>query len=490
MHRFHATIPGTGSHDLKARKNLLFITTDQQRFDSLPSYGADFAITPNLDKLASRGVVFERCYVPAPICVPTRASMMTGQYPTAHGAKDNFSWLDEGAEKWTSAASAAGYRTTGIGKMHFSPWDIKEGFDERVICEDKRHFYLPDDHSRFMKSHGIVRPHPKDVPGYFSTCGAPDFPYQKELYPDVFIADRSVKWLEELGDEPFALWVSFIGPHDPYDPPAEYSRLYEDAPIPAPIPRPEDPRTAPSYDERKKTQPGYGNSVFRIDYDDAAPEQIAGWRRNYFGNITLIDEGIGKIMEVLETKGILDNTVIIFTSDHGDALGDHGMIFKSFFYESMVHVPLIVRDGKNRGRRNALVGTTDIVAYFHDILGLDSPDLIQGKSIAPVLEDDSEVLNRFVFSEMPGRLMVFDGRYKYIHAKNGRHELYDHEKDPGEMRNLAEDPELVPRICELREALINHQMESANIFGLSRRKIAYPPRLKMEADYRKMLSGE
>jgi arylsulfatase len=413
---------------------------------------------------------------------------MTGLFPTAHGSMDNFSWLDEDAVKWTTAASASGYRTAGIGKMHFSPWDIKEGFNDRVICEDKRHFYIPDDHARFMKSHGKERPHPKDVPGYFETCGAPDFPFDKELYPDVFIADQGVKWLNKNGDEPFALWVSFIGPHDPYDPPEEYSQMYADAPIPEPIPGPEDSTTAPSFEDQKKTQPGVGNSTFRLNYDEATPEQIIEWRKKYFGNITLIDEGIGRILKVLEEKGIIDDTVIIFTSDHGDALGDHGMIFKSFFYESMVHVPLIVRDGENKGRRSALVGTTDIVAYFHDVLQIDLPESIQGKSIAPILKDKTVEINRYVFSEMPSRMMVYDGRFKYVHEKNGRHEFYDHGQDPEEMNNLIDDLSMKPKIDELRVALINHQIESAEIHGRTRHKVAYQPRLQMEADYREQLS--
>jgi len=475
---------------MSGAKNLLFITTDQQRFDSLPSYGARFAIAPNLERLAAEGVVFQRCYVPAPICVPTRASLMTGQFPTAHGATDNSSWLADDATKWTDSAVAAGYTAAAIGKMHFAPWDAMEGFDERIICEDKRHFYLPDDHAQFMRSHGIERPHPKDVAGYFETCGAPDFPFATELYPDLFIADQSVKWIKERGHEPFALWVSFIGPHDPYDPPAEYSDRYANAPIPAPIPPPDDPASAPSFEAQGATQPGIGNSVFRLDATKATPEQMMGWRRHYFGNITLIDEGIGKIVQALQEKGLLDNTVIVFTSDHGDALGDHGMVFKSFFYESMVHVPLIIRDGTHRGRRDALVGTTDVVAYFHEMLRLDTPPLLQGKSLAPILENEAAVINQFVFSEMPERMMVFDGRYKYVHAADGRHELYDLEQDPDEMRNIVDDPGLQARVGGLRDALIRHQMDSTRVYGACRKKLAYAPRVQMEAEYRASLRSE
>ena len=464
---------------------VLLITTDQQRFDSLPSYGADFAITPNLEWLASQGVVFERCYVPAPVCAPTRASIMSGQFPSAHGVIDNVSWLQPGVPRWTDAARAAGYRTAAIGKMHFAPWDLMEGFEQRITCEDKRHFYIPDDHAQFMKEHGIERPHPKDVPGYFESCGAPDFPFAPELHPDAFIAQQSATWIEQNAAESFVLWVSFVGPHDPYDPPAHYSQLYADAGIPAPIPAPQDPARAPSYRAQSALQPGVENSVFRIDATAATPQQIALWRRHYFGNITLIDEGIGRIVDSLNRAGILDQTVIIFTSDHGDALGDHGMVFKSFFYESMVHVPLIVRDGRHHGRRAALTGTLDVVAYLHDLFGQPAASAVQGRSIGPLLQDKGAVINDCVFSEMCGRAMVFDGRYKYVHAQDGEHELYDLSNDPHELHNIVDNQPLQQHISQQRAALIAHQMESIRLHGESRRTVAYAPRLQMEQQYRR-----
>jgi arylsulfatase len=138
--------------------NLLFITTDQQRRDSLPCYGLDFMRTPALDRLADEGLVFDRCIVPAPVCVPCRASIMGGQYPSNTGVLGNDSWLPDHVPTWPAPISATGRRTAAIGKMHFHPWDDLKGFDERITAEDKRHFYLPDDHVRFLKSHGLERP--------------------------------------------------------------------------------------------------------------------------------------------------------------------------------------------------------------------------------------------------------------------------------------------------------------------------------------------
>ena len=129
--------------------NLLFITADQQRWDSLPCYGLDFMQTPNLDRLAREGMVFERCYVPAPLCVPTRAALLGGQWPTTTGVLGNAHWLDEGKiPVWPQVLSDAGYNTAAIGKMHFFPWDARNGFQERISAEDKRHTYLPDDYQQ------------------------------------------------------------------------------------------------------------------------------------------------------------------------------------------------------------------------------------------------------------------------------------------------------------------------------------------------------
>src|SRR5262245_52505376 len=140
--------------------NLLFITTDQQRWDSLPCYGLDFVHTPHLDRLAAEGIVFEQAYTPAPICVPMRAAMMSGQWPAATGVLGNNHWLRPDVPTWPERVAGAGYRTAAIGKMHFHPWDARYGFLERISAEDKRHTYLPDDFSKFLRAFGHERVHP------------------------------------------------------------------------------------------------------------------------------------------------------------------------------------------------------------------------------------------------------------------------------------------------------------------------------------------
>ena len=303
--------------------NLLFITADQQRWDSLPCYGLDFMRTPHLDRLAREGMVFERCYVPAPLCVPTRAALMCGQWPTATGVLGNSHWLDAGKlPEWPQALTDAGYNTAAIGKMHFFPWDARNGFQERISAEDKRHTYLPDDHCKFLQAHGYKRAHPTQNPGYFDTLNASVTPLPKRFHVDGFIGDQAADWLAENGKEPFAAWVSFAGPHDPYDPPAEMADMYYDAPIPAPV----GSRAELVNKPRAQQQAGkenVKNSMYRMNPAEATPAQHRLWRAHYYANISLIDEEVGKMLAALEANGTLDETLIIYTADHGDALGDH-----------------------------------------------------------------------------------------------------------------------------------------------------------------------
>ena len=468
------------------RQNLLFITTDQQRFDTLGAYGFDKAITPNIDRLCNEGTVFEKCYVTAPVCVASRSSMLTGLYPSVTGTLGNSGWLEDYIPRWPREASESGYRTVGIGKMHFSPWDALSGFDERIICEDKRHYYIPDDHYMFLEKNGLKRPCPVSFPMYHETCGAPFYPYSNEYYPDTFIADQAVKWLENNGTAPFAAWVSFVGPHDPYDPPEEYKDLYSIHDMPEPIPPPSDPESKTGYMLMNKERPGKNSSVFQCDYMAATVKQQRYWWKNYMTNLTIIDEGIGRIFKHLDDNNLWDNTTIVFTSDHGDALGDHGMVFKTLFYECMARVPLIVK-GKDvpRGERRAnLVSVNDLTEYFLEVLNLKPFKAGQGISISKALQNPDEVLHDAVFSEMNGRYMVFDGRYKLCYYVGHKHELYDLKTDPKELTNRIDDPALAEELKRLLSLLMRHMDDCNEKRTMLSEKTACKKRIEIDKAYK------
>lgn len=465
--------------------NLLFITTDQQRWDTLPCYGLDFIHTPNLMRLADEGMVFDQCVVPGAVCVPCRAAIMTGQYPSTTGVLTNGTWLRPGTSTWPQLLSAAGVRTAGIGKMHFDPWDARWGFDERIIAEDKRHIYLPDDHVKFLRANGQERPHPATDPEYFETLGAPVKPWPKRFHIDAFVGDQAAAWITANAGEPFAAWVSFPGPHDPYDPPAEMADLYYDAPIPEPVGSAADLAGKPPA-QRRRGADTLKNAMFQIDPSQATPEQYRRWRAHYYANITLIDEGIGKILAALEQAGILEDTLIIFTSDHGDALGDHGLAYKGFFYDSMVHVPLILRGpGVTPGARSAsLVSTLDLIPLFFHTCGVEPPDTLQGNDLRDLLDDPAATLREAVYCELDGRVMVQTERHKYGWYADGSAELYDRVTDPNELHNLADDPAQVDTVRTMQALLLSHWMENQAQQTAATRVPVHPRRAAIEAAYR------
>lgn len=480
--------------------NLLFITTDQQRWDSLPCYGLEFMRTPNLDRLAREGVVFERAYTPAPLCVPMRAAMMSGMWPSTTGVMGNSHWLPESVPVWPALLTefgdkAGGRKTAAIGKMHFHPWDARYGFLERITAEDKRHTYLPDDYSKYLLAHGLRQWHPTEKPGYFEHLQASVTPAPKRFHVDGFVGDRAAEWLSaNAADGPFAAWVSFPGPHDPYDPPEEMASMYYDAPIPEPVGSPEELATKPRAQQRRNQ--GSRQSVqYQIDPSSATPEQIRRWRAHYYANISLIDEGIGKILAALEETGQLDNTLIVFTSDHGDALGDHGLAYKSFYYECMAHVPLLVRGpGVARGGRcPSLVSTLDLVPLFYRACGVEAPRFLQGANIAPALSDPSARVRDVVFSENLGSTMVFDGRWKLAQYADGDIELYDLSTDPNELTNLAHGDGATrhaAEIARLRGDLVDHALRNNRVRAQLNERPAEPWRANLNHTFERSLAAE
>ena len=467
-------------------RNLLLITTDQQRWDSLPCYGLDFMRTPNLDRLAREGMVFDHCIVPSPVCVPCRASIMSGQYPSVTGVTGNGNWLPDHVPTWPRIISQTGRRTAAIGKMHFHPWDSLQGFDERIMAEDKRHIYLPDHHVQFLAAHGFDRPHPTTLPGYYENLGASITPRDRKFHVDGFVGDQAAEWLQKNGRDPFAAWVSFPGPHDPYDPPEDMALMYADAPIPEPVGSPEELADKPPA-QRDRGRGSFSNSMFRLDYSQAAPEHYRKWREHYYANISLIDEGIGKIISALETHGVIDDTLIIFTSDHGDALGDHGMPFKGFFYDCMSRVPLIIRgpDIPAQQRAPGPVSIIDLVPLFYHACDAEPPDTLQGEDIRPLFKDPTTTIRQAAFCEIGGRVMVRTERYKYAHYTDGSAELYDLENDPDEIVNRAGDAHLSHVEHDLKSRLLEHWIDNQKHQSNYVSAPQYWVREALEADYKK-----
>lgn len=436
------------------RPHIVLVMTDQQRFDTIRETGAPWMETPVLDRLVREGVCFENCFVNAPSCVPSRAALFSGLEPHASGVlRNGQAW----SRTWVANLAAAGYHCVSVGKMHTIPYDARAGFHERFVVENKDRFYegrwFADELDKAIAAYKLTKPSRagyRALPDYRDRLGALDWTLPRHLHPDVFVAETARWWLETRPKpERLFLQVGFPGPHPPYDPPPDYSARYLDKPnLPLPAVTPADVDGLPAYLKEKRRHD------VEVDHDavawKAAPTE-ADYRRlraHYCGNVTLIDEELGRLVETLQRTGYLDDCVLIFLSDHGDALGDHGLSQKWSMYEPVVKVPALVwAPGRFAPRRVAeLCQLFDFGPTILELGGAGQPHPCQAQSLLPALAGEPFEGRRKVFCEQAGDVsmtgarlvsMVRDERWKavFIHgAEDGQ--LFDLIADPGETQNL------------------------------------------------------
>ncbi len=422
----------------KQRPNIILLMTDQQRPDSLGCYGSKEAITPNLDWLAENGVVFDNCYVANPVCCPSRYSICTGRYPHNHGVTANWRAPHSWETSFGHVLSRDGYNTGAIGKMHFTPWDDRFGFDGRVIAEAKFNYAVNDDYERFLNKNGTSRKELYDEsdPDYVNNCTAVESKVPVDLHIDSFVGASVCEYLDKA-EGPFCIFGSFLSPHNPYDPPAPYDHLFDDVELP--------PRNMlPGEVERKpKAAYNYINERLNRPYksDEITPKQIRMVKKGYYGLNTLVDDWIGRIINTLKEKGLYDNTIIIYTSDHGDLLGDHGLFYKQCFYEQSVKAPLIVHAPWlfKSGRSAAFVENVDLFNTICDLAGSNPGPGRNGKSLLPLLnEPEKRSFHReAAFAENYFGRMVRTGPWKMVYYPGSDEgEIYNLENDPDEQDNL------------------------------------------------------
>ena len=458
--------------------NILLITADQLRWDCLGCAGNPVIQTPHLDALAARGVRFPNAFTPNPICVPARGSIMTGNYSfVCTGNKQNDGRILEGQPLLTEVLKAVGYRTYAMGKLHFVPYAppgqprLVHGFEHVDLHESGRMLaqydpkgelegvedyfdYLKDEGWQgYTRAHGIgnndVRPCPSPLPA--------------EHHVDHWIADCTIRQIDrhqrEFADQPFFMWMSSPKPHSPYDAPRPFDNLY-------------DPRTVPppfgSADDLCHRNPWMDATRYAHAIPTLSPEAWQVIRSCYYGCVTFLDAMIGRVVAHLREVGQLENTLILFTADHGDLLGDFGSCFKANHLNGSVRVPFIAAGpGVAPGMVNeALVGLQDILPTFSAIAGGDVGQPVHGLDLSTLLSDPSASIDRRVYYSSTEVLplgqsaMVTDGRWKYVYSEaNATEELYDEQNDPGELRNLAASPAqqaaLVRLRAQLRQCAVN-----------------------------------
>ena len=470
--------------------NIVFIMSDQQRQDTLACYGADWMNVPNLNALADGGFAFENAYVAQPVCAPARAAIMTGLYPHAAGVVVNKMLLPAGVPVIAEMLPDE-YLKGYMGKWHLGDDLIPQrGFDVWASSEDSQRYakpeqrYLVSDYNKYLVEHGYAPDRTRDGVGVFSSDAHYDMPEERQMAS--FLGDRAAEFIESNAGRPFALYVSTFEPHSPYHGP--FMDMYDPASLPVGPAFLQKPETASlvnrvradyflkfMLDGADQSQDEY-MTRYAAPREDVSAEM--GWRTlraHYLANITLVDRMVGKITAALDRAGVADNTIVVFTSEHGDMMGDHGMLEKRSFYEESARVPLLMRVPwltSESKRISGNAGHIDLVPTLLDLIGQRIPDGLQGKSLKPVLEGNADLSENDVFIQwngtsdeipdrflgsaeinrmlaLPWRSVVTPDRWKLNLCAGDQCELYDLNSDPYETRNLFDDPSQRDRIRDM-----------------------------------------
>lgn len=443
--------------------NVLLLMTDQQRWDTMSCVGGPVE-TVNIDWLASQGTLFTHAYTSTPSCIPARASLMTGMDPWHTGI------LGMGAGQprcgnlsntLPESLANAGYHTQGVGKMHFSPQRSLQGFQHTVLDESARveEPEFVSDYERWFTAN-----RPGDVDRYehgidMNSWMARPYHLPEWLHMTNWTASESIRFLQRRDPtRPFFLKCSFARPHSPYDPPQWYFD---------------------EYDGRDLPQPAIGAwaGMHDVPSDAADPNAWHGRRSDrevhraragYYGAVHHIDHQIGRVLRELRRQKLDGNTVIVFTADHGDMMGDHHLWRKTYAYEGSAHIPLIVRlpAGLREGVRptvDAPVCLQDIMPTVLDAAGADIPETVDGASLMPLIRGDSVGWRPYVHGEhctcySPVQEMQYltDGAWKYIwFPRTDTEQLFDLTRDPYEITDLSQDAEHADQLGRWRRELVD-----------------------------------
>ena len=499
--------------------NILFIITDQQRADHVGFAGNTVVSTPNLDALAARSTVFDRAFVSNPVCMPNRSTIMTGRMPSAHGVVFNDRSLPPNANTFVRRLRAHGYATGLIGKSHLQdgmsrearselpgvpgltePWD--QGWD---AIEDPERYEAgdpadPDDfygfgHIELALGHGAQvgghhylwarergATHDELVAGYRHDSDVPrrselwwqihEAPFPEEHYSTTFVTERTVDFIESshTSGRPWMTWCSYPDPHHPLSPPAPWLDRHDPADIELPD----------TFDDPGDDWPLHLQLIRSLGPDDEnfvipfgpSPDQARAAIAATYGMIEFIDQGIGTLLATIDRLGIADNTIVVFTSDHGDMMGDHGLILKlAMHFQGCLRVPLVLHvPGRSPARTRSLASSIDLPETLLDLCGIAEYQGMQGHSLVPVLDDPTATVRDRVLIEEdfplravgPGpplktRTLISDlGRY--TRDTDGQDQLFDLSTDPDELVDLSahdRDPDRrTAMVDQLTDALI------------------------------------
>ncbi len=441
--------------------NILFIYSDQHRADVMGCAGNELVQTPNLDRLASEGVRFAQAWTESPICQPARASLLTGQYPHEHGIIGNFTGECEPAwQTYTRNLQQAGYTTAVVGKTHYSNWPMgkeKEpapsdewlkrfGYDHVVEEFDRYvHINYETPYTKFVQERGDLDSYKQAIRERFRIGDrhweAVTSPLPQDLDLTSFLADEAERWLDtQAGDKPWFLNLAFVQPHVPLMGDPEWADYYKDLDIPRSdtgIPEPDNAQWAQHLGMLQK----HSHSELLTD------EFVLAGARQYYAMVSLIDQKVGELLKKLESMGQLENTLIVYASDHGEMLGDHGLMAKMCFYKSSVRIPMIIRPpgGCDGSVYEAPIQAFDMVATMLDAAGAEPMSCSSARSLIPLLNGKDSKVRELAHSMirmrpgLPTWVAVSDGEHRLTYEKSTGEcvELFDLTNDPEENDNLV-----------------------------------------------------
>ncbi len=463
--------------------NILLVMSDQHRADMMGCAGDPSVSTPSLDALASAGVRFSRVSCQGPLCMPSRASFMTERYVRDHGVFTNWAEIPQDSPTYVRALREAGYHTSLLGKAHLyldenltvSHIDDMAGrlealgFAEVFETGDKFVSKIPSRYTDFLSQRHLLDAYKKHIAdrsyqgenedGQNATKCVPMWdatptPLPLEAYVDTWHGLEAVSWIERYDREaPFFLFVGFPGPHDPWDAPAEAVQHYRDVDISMPS-----STRRPSVEGAGRYSALLNSFLWVSDSETMTDDAIRGMRRAYAADISVIDHAVGAMVDALERKGILDDTWIIYTSDHGEMAGNHGLMSKCVLYEPAVRVPLIVRPPGGCPSRvvHSLVEQLDVPTTVREIAGApDLPDS-DGQSLLASVRGEAAAPRSVAVSENWGFAAFETERYKLVVDEDAVApcQLFDLSEDPAEDSDLLPDPQWAPVVAELMETRV------------------------------------
>lgn len=433
--------------------NVLIIHADQHRIDCIGAYNNPDVQTPNLDQLAKDGVLYHNSYCTLPVCTPSRYSLLTGKYVHEHQGWTNRSTLKSSIETLPGLLKKAGYRTKAVGKMHFTPTYLDVGFEQLTLAEQDGVGRWDDDYHRDLMQNDLVdaidledqrQEYRKDAPpSYWNSFGTATTNLPEDFYSTNWIASHALETIEDWGEANNFLMVGFIKPHHPFDPPQKWVDLY-------------DPETLELLPGWIGEQIGHDTAQHK-GYFPNKNLQEAALRKSmayYYASITQIDFEVGRMIQTLKDKGLYDNTLIIYTSDHGEHLGYHHQLLKGgYLYESIMKIPFLIKYPKNLDsglESYDLVSNIDVAPTILKNVGLEVPDEMSGVDLRGDHIDRDYI---FGHAWLASQTMARSKQYKLILNKNGTDLFFDLEKDPLELTNLITQPDFQSKIQEHRQAI-------------------------------------